>query len=245
MCTVSWLPEAGGYHLFTNRDERLTRAPALPAEARQADGVPFLAPLDGDAGGTWVLVNAFGLTVTLLNRWGVPGDVEPAEPRSRGLLALELASAPSIAQAAARLTPGRLGVTRPCTLVLVEPGRPAWIGTWDGRVLTASEQAAAGFLRSSSSVTEPEVLASRRALFDRLRPVTAVGLAALHRSHAPARGKLSVCMHRDDAATQAATRIEVTATEVRMLHTPGAPCVTAPSAPLTLARQPLPLTVPA
>ena len=245
MCTVSWLPAADGYHLFTNRDERLTRAPALPAAARQADGVPFLAPLDGEAAGTWVLVNAFGLTVTLLNRWGVPGDVEPTEPRSRGLLALDLASAPGIDEAAARLTPARLAVTRPCTLILAAPGRPAWIGSWDGRALAVAAQAEPGFLRSSSSVTEPEVLASRRALFATLVPVTAVGLAALHRSHAPARGRLSVCMHRDDAATQAFTRIEVTPTEVRMLHTPGAPCVAAPAPLLTLARVPLPSPVPA
>lgn len=244
MCTVSWLPQPDGYFLCTNRDERLTRAPALPAEVRVRDGVRFLAPLDGGAGGTWVLVNEFGLAATLLNRWGVPGDVEPVAPRSRGLLVLDLASAASLPEAAARLTPERLRVTRPFTLVLAEAGRPAWIGGWNGVALEVAEQAAPGFLRSSSSVAEPEVLASRRALFAALAPVTTEGLEALHRSHRPSRSRLSVCMHREDAATQAYSRVEVGGALVRLTHTPGAPCETAPSPPLELARRALPCPVP-
>ena len=69
MCTVSWTPLDGGYALAMNRDERRTRAPATPPERRELDGVPVLLPRDGEAGGTWIAVNALGHTLALLNRW--------------------------------------------------------------------------------------------------------------------------------------------------------------------------------
>jgi len=244
MCTVSWLPHPGGYVLFTSRDERKTRAPALPPEVRDRDGVRYMAPIDADAGGTWVLVNEHGLTVALLNRWGVPGDREPTNPRSRGLLVLDLASAPTLAEARVRLTAGLLRVTRPFSLVLVEPDRPAWLASWSGHLLEATTATRPGFLRSSSSVTEPEVLASRQALFAALDPVTAQGLEALHRSHLPERGHRSVCMHREEAETQAFTRIEVSAAQVTLAHAPGAPCETEFLPPLALARRPIPCPFP-
>lgn len=244
MCTVSWLPAPDGYFLCCNRDERFTRAPALPPAVRERDGVCFLAPLDGDAGGTWLVANEHGVTVTLLNRYHVPGYRPPAAPRSRGLLVLDLASARTGAEAAARLVPSLLAVTQPFTLVLAEPGQAATIASWDGLSLGLERQASAGLLRTSSSVTEPEVAESRRRLFAALDRVTPGALAALHRSHDPARGKLSVCMHRGDAETQASSRIEVTGQTVRLDHAPGAPCRTEALPALELARRPLPYPIP-
>src|SRR5262245_8061057 len=67
--TVSWTPTREGYALRFNRDERRTRGPGLPPGMMEGDGVRFLAPTDADAGGTWIGVNQFGLTVGLLNRY--------------------------------------------------------------------------------------------------------------------------------------------------------------------------------
>lgn len=68
MCTVSWLHKAKGYVLLCNRDERHTRKPALGPRISERNGISFIAPVDGDHGGSWIGVNQFGLTLCLLNR---------------------------------------------------------------------------------------------------------------------------------------------------------------------------------
>ena len=96
MCTLSWAPLPGGYALAMNRDEQFHRAAGLPPGVREIEGVAVLCPTDGEAGGSWITVNA--------------------SPVSRGLLVLELAGAASIGEIEQRLR-GREGP--PCE------GRPA------------------------------------------------------------------------------------------------------------------------
>ena len=48
MCTVTWLRERGGYTLLCNRDESLSRKPALAPAVKEHRGVRFIAPEDGD-----------------------------------------------------------------------------------------------------------------------------------------------------------------------------------------------------
>src|SRR5258707_15575033 len=67
MCTATWIRTRDGYELFFNRDELATRKPALPPAAREREGVRFLAPEDGDAGGTWIGVNERAIAVGLAN----------------------------------------------------------------------------------------------------------------------------------------------------------------------------------
>ena len=69
MCTVTWLRERGGYTLLCNRDESLSRKPALAPAVKDHRGVRFIAPEDGDHGGAWIAVNQFALSVCLLNRY--------------------------------------------------------------------------------------------------------------------------------------------------------------------------------
>src|SRR3982751_1081178 len=79
MCTVSWIRTREGYQLLCNRDERHTRRPAQAPTVREDQGVQFIAPIDGDEGGSWIGVNQFGLTLCLLNRYDpqlVPADRE-------------------------------------------------------------------------------------------------------------------------------------------------------------------------
>jgi len=244
MCTVSWLPGTDGYLLCFNRDERFTRAPALPPGLLVHDGVRVLAPRDGDAGGTWFAVNEFGLGLGLLNRYRVPGYQPPVEPRSRGLLVLDLVSARGQVEAVTRLDPKILARTQPFTLIAAEPGRPAAVAAWDGSELVVGHQAEPGMLRTSSSVTEPDVAASRRALFAAAAPYTPASLAALHRSHLPERGRRSVCMHREDAETQSYSEASVETGQVTLRHVPDAPCRGSALPLLTLSRRPLPCSLP-
>ncbi len=89
-----------------NRDEFLHR-PALPPAIRNWAGVRVLAPLDAQAGGSWLGVNAQGLFVALTNR---PTRQGRPSPRSRGLLVKDLLGACRSAEQAAealRALPGR------------------------------------------------------------------------------------------------------------------------------------------
>ena len=244
MCTVSWLPGPDGYTLCFNRDERHTRLPATPPAARTADGVEYLAPLDGDSGGTWLAVNEFGLSLGLLNRYRVPGYVPPAAPVSRGLLILELISSRTALWAMAVLEDRDLAQVQPFSLVALEPGQPARVAAWDGAAVTALTHRAPGLIISSSSVTEPEVALARRTAFASLERITPAGLAALHASHIPARGRCSICMHRDDAETQSFSTVTVAAETITLVHVPDAPCRGTALPPLTLARRPLPCPAP-
>jgi hypothetical protein len=73
MCTVTWLPRPDGYQLLCNRDERDSRQPALGPRLHEQNGVKYIAPVDGDHGGSWIGTNEFGMSLCLLNR---VGDVE-------------------------------------------------------------------------------------------------------------------------------------------------------------------------
>ncbi len=240
MCTVSWLPGAGGYTLCFNRDERFTRSPALPPAPHTRDGMAFLAPLDGDFHGTWLAVNAAGVTVCLLNRYQVPGYQPPARPRSRGLLVLDLIAAGSVRELWRMLEGTDLGQTAPFTLAALEPATVPRVAVWDGATLAGGPRPAPGFLFTSSSVTEPEVAASREATFAAVTAPTPEDLVRLHRSHLPERGRRSVCMHRDDGETQCFSQVTVTEDRVTLLHVPDAPCRGVPLPPLSLERRALP-----
>lgn len=231
MCTASWAPRPDGYTFCFNRDERRTRAPALPPAARDADGIAFLAPLDGDFGGTWIAVNQFGITLALLNRYQHAVAPEPREPRSRGLIILDLIAAANLATIETGLRRLPHDQHRPFSLLAIAPGSPAMIAAWNGRALVVTRHANPGLILTSSSVTEPEVALARTATFAALSPVSAESLEAVHRSHRPERGRRSVCMHRPEAETQSYSRIEVTPEGVRMRHIAGSPCLLIVPAP--------------
>jgi Transport and Golgi organisation 2 len=240
MCTVSWVPGPEGYTLCFNRDERHTRAAALEPERREARGVAFLAPLDGDFGGTWFLVNEHGLTLCLLNRYQVPDYVPPPQPTSRGVLLLSLAPHRQASAALAELGTRSLVAIQPFTIVAVQPNDPPSLAAWDGRRLTLTRHPDPGLLLTSSAVTEPDVAAARTALFAGAGPFTPEVLTELHRSHIPERGRRSVCMHRDDAETQSFSRVTVDPLAITLVHIPDAPCRGTALPPLSLDRHRLP-----
>jgi hypothetical protein len=237
MCTVSWLPTALGYSLWFNRDERHTRAPALPPAPRENRGVRFLAPLDGDFHGSWLAVNELGLAVGITNRYGVPGYSPVTNPESRGRLVLQAIASTTAKEAAALIAGAALSRTQPFTLLAFEPGRPIELVAWDGRMVSRATHGAPGFVLTTSSVAEPEVAQARRAAFAAAGAPSADVLQALHQSHLPDRGRRSICMHRDDAETRSLSLVRVTDSRVTFTYWPGAPCRTTPLAPLGLERR--------
>jgi hypothetical protein len=240
MCTLSWLPEPGGYRLWFNRDERLTRTPALPPALRSHGGLPFLAPLDPEFGGSWIGSNAQGATFCLANRYLGGPPTPPVNRISRGLLLASLLDAPSSDEAAARVERAELERFEPFTVAGFEVGRTVLLLQWDGRRLHAAHHAAPGLVLTTSGHDQAEVEAARRGLFaaaaNRTGGWTADLLRELHGSHRPARGPASVCMHRDEAETVSLSEIAVDTTRIAFSYLAGAPCRDLAPVRLTLDR---------
>ncbi len=87
--------------LAANRDETYDR-PSKPPRVDRAL-IPFLAPVDQRAGGTWIGTSAAGLTVAVTNRRGEAND--PSRP-SRGALVRDALSNGSAAAARVHLQRG-------------------------------------------------------------------------------------------------------------------------------------------
>ena len=244
MCTVSWLFQDAGYELFCNRDETRERSLAQPPRPSEQNGISYLSPRDGDAGGTWIAVNEYGLGLCLLNRYPDPKD---GAFTSRGHLVRELADARTTDEVELRLR--RLESDagpryRPFTLLALEPEEPPLAVAWDGERLLQPSTGPVSPPLSSSSYDPTGIGAVRRHLWadmldselDGRRP-EALDLLEFHASHRPERGPLSPCMHREDARTVSFTRVRVTLAAVEMAYADGPPCQVALSRPLTLIRQ--------
>ncbi len=120
MCTVSWIHEDNGYQLFCNRDERLTRREAQAPVLFERDGVRYLAPVDGEAGGTWIATNEFGVSICLMN--GTTAIDADRRNRRRGLLVAELASAGSVFEVNKRFWQPDPAAYPPFPLAGAQPG---------------------------------------------------------------------------------------------------------------------------
>ncbi len=243
MCTLSWLPRADepgeGYTLAMNRDELRTRAPASPPVLRELRGVPALLPIDGEAGGSWIAVNAFGHALALLNRWE-EGPWDPEKPVSRGLLLVGLAPEPDAAAVEAVLRADSLNRYRPFTLASLTPGRTPRVFEWNGRELRAAEAPAPGLLRTSSGHDQEAAERVRGSLFadaarapGGLQPGT---LVELHRSHRPERGPFSICMHRPEAETVSFSLVSVTRDRVTFRYVDGPPGEQAQASEISIPR---------
>ncbi|MBY0503075.1 MAG: NRDE family protein [Bryobacteraceae bacterium] len=221
---MSWIHEPGGYQMLCNRDEKLTRLPASAPVVETRDGVRFIAPRDGDFGGTWMSVNELGVSLCLLNG---PGSV-PAGARSRGTIVMNVAASKSASAAIDQAAEGNLGAFAPFQLLAVDLHGRACLLAWDGSNAEVIADAAAQMPLTSSSFDTAQVCARRRDTFRRRRvrsgSLTPEFLLDFHRSHEKHPDAYSVCMHRDDAATVSFSWVTVRDTDASYLYSPAAPC---------------------
>jgi len=225
MCTVSWRVQRGGYDLFFNRDELNTRAPEIPPAVDRREGVAFIAPRDGDHGGTWLLANHHGLTVCVLNDYGATWRPPASEPRfSRGQVVLACAAADDPASAAELIRRLPLARTPAFHWVALAPDEEPWVLQWDGNNLSRFSRARSVPPLTSSSYETADVIAMRTWRFGtmvRSPLVPEVGeLAAYHRQHERGCGAHSVLMRRPDASTRSLTQVSVRADRISLGYEP-------------------------
>lgn len=227
MCSLSWSRRAGSFTLVMNRDERRDRAAARPPRRwRGADG-GFTAPLDAEAGGTWIAVSDSGVVLALLNHTGV---VRHEVTRiSRGRLVTTLAAEAGVPDAA-RLRAAGLRSYAPFRLFVTGPRVAPRVFTWNGATLSARRlDPRAGFL-TSSSWNPRAVIPARQArfrAFRRAHPALTRGeLLAFHRQRDDARGTpWAVSMSREDACTVSETVVERRGGRVSMTYRAMPPAV--------------------
>ena len=244
MCTVSFLPTADGFLLTMNRDELHVRPPALPPEFARAGRLRSLYPRErGD--GTWIGVNEAGLVFALLN-WHARPLRDRRPPRRRGTVITTLLAAED--PAAVETIFGGMDVSA------INPFRLV-VAAVDGRVLEEWRSDGSGTLEVtplpwrrahwfSSGFDEPAANRVRAETCKREAwaspPRTSAWLRDLHRSHHPAKGAFSICMHRDDAETVSCTELTVDRSGARMTYSAGPACTPGPRLSWTLPLRPIP-----
>ena len=238
MCTVSWLHQTGGYQLFCNRDEKLTRRRAEPPRLQTRGGVSFLAPIDRDFGGTWIATNEFGVSVCLLNGENRGGTATLLRPvTSRGLLLLELAAAKSAAGVCACISASDLSAFAPFTLAVLEPDRDTMVVEWNGVEQVEVPNGESRLPLTSSSFDAEGVRTMRLQeylLMVSSRQPDEHALLAFHRSHGARPSAYSTCMHREDAETVSFSWIKVRDSAAEFFYSPAAPCRQVPGETTTL-----------
>ena len=97
-----------------------------------------------------------------------------------------------------------------------------------------------GLVRASSGSDQAAAERERGKLFREAaaRPggLTPELLFALHRTHRPEKGPLSICMHREEAVTVSLSLIMVIPSLVRFRYVDGSPCEAGPGTEITLSR---------
>ena len=221
VCTLTWWNGPTGYEVFFNRDERKSRLPAIAPQIHSKSDCRFIAPIDGNAGGTWLASNETGLTVAILNFYEQEVAVSPAKPqfRSRGQLMLELARRKSLEAVNSALVKDNLSQYQAFTLIAFsdQPNFAAWKWRWDGSTLLNPDKTPSIPVCSSSFLTK-EVVQHRHELLKKMTLTSDADSETLARfHHEDDSGNPSahtVLMNRPDAQTWSISRIHVGSTEI-------------------------------
>jgi hypothetical protein len=226
MCTVTLEHQPGGGLVVTmNRDERWGRAPERPPVLHpgRGGGPDWLAPADGERGGTWIGVNADGVVACLLNGYA-EADLEllgrPGVP-SRGAILPELLARPAT-DLEAWLTRTLDPTPYPSFVLLVVDRERTRELSWRlGGGARWRERAGALDMVSSSFWRTEEVLAWRRQRFDEWvasgAPLRA-GVPELNLLEVPGRREWSPFMTRSFSATRSVTQAIVEPAAVRLRY---------------------------
>ncbi|TGK07557.1 NRDE domain protein [Leptospira semungkisensis] len=215
-----------------NRDESVKREPALfPRLIESPNNSKAIAPIDAEAGGTWIgisqnaeitcLVNYYEATLKLLRN-----------PVSRGLLVRSVLLGERTPES---YTAQELEKYYPFKLFQVNE-ETTKIFIWDGKTYEIQEDKENFTVFGSSFTQGPKAQVSRREIFDsHFRPKEmpdSHGFVHMAKefliSHLPEQGALSACMHRRDAHSVSRTVISVDKGSVYFSYKNCQPCEEGP-----------------
>jgi Transport and Golgi organisation 2 len=233
MCTVTILPEAvlSASHkgneeslrlrVACNRDELITRAPALPPVTRRIGNHLAVMPVDPVSGGTWIGANDAGVVCALLNLYAGPRTM--AGPRSRGTVIPPLLGCDSVNKALERVLELPADQYSPFRLLLLDGRHLVECWNQDHAIHSRRESLRTAFMRTSSGLGDDLVTGPRTALFQQFLsaasdPIAADELFHLHQWRG--REELSVRMRRGDARTVSYTVVEIGKRTVRLVYRP-------------------------
>jgi uncharacterized protein with NRDE domain len=206
-----------------NRDERLDR-PAEPPKVWN-EKIPFVAPRDKTAGGTWIGLNRTGVFAGLTNRFGTPPD--PSR-RSRGEIVVFALSEPNAAAGAQRIAaldptshnPFHLVVAdRTSAFLLVNTSESMTLVELQPGIHIATERSF-----DTKTTAREQLIRSRIAPLEQKDPPTDDALIALLSTH----GEPSfdgVCVHVPELnyGTRSSTIVRLGERTSTFLHAEGAP----------------------
>lgn len=226
MCTLTWLINEQGYEVFFNRDEQRSRKRAIPPSYDKT--TDSIMPIDTQGNGTWIAANRSGVTLCLLNNYQAEANIEKNNFISRGSLIPLLFKNKYHEQILQQLQEINLQQYMPfwfCIFpeTLNKSNKTIYIYQWDGKTLT-KEDAAQPMI--SSAISLLEVKQERINLFKKMVKFNTNSKQhlAYHCSHQPEKGKLSVCMHRNDAHTQSLSHITIS-NDITFRYHDAAPCM--------------------
>lgn len=228
MCTVSFIARKHGYLLAMNRDEKLSRVKGLPPNIISVDGRTVVCPSE-PSGGTWMALNDASTAFALINWYSVKASVA-INPVSRGDVVRAVSGQVSADGASHVLAKLPLKHINPFRLIGVFPAKKEifeW--RWNLKALFLSKLPWEPQQWISSGFDEPAAQRVRSMTFNLALKQKSAGsldwLRRLHRSHTPACGPFSTCMHRTDAATVSYTEIVVDRRCTRLSYLPEKPCL--------------------
>lgn len=216
MCTVTAWRDGERLVLTMNRDERIERAPETAPEGASdpSTRIRWVAPRDGQAGGTWMGVNDGGLAACILNGYG-PGETVPrrdAAAPSRGRIVPELMRRPP-AEAIEWIRSGLDPSPYPSFTLVASTAREGRIAVWRPGAGFEIERLEPGWtLRTSSSWAPVEVAAIRAAAFDAWRASGEPhdgSMPTYHLLEIEGRPDVSPLMTRSESATRSVTQAVV------------------------------------
>jgi hypothetical protein len=228
MCTVTFVPKAGGYLLAMNRDDAYSRVAANIPSTLQCNDVTAIYPSES-SGGTWISVNDARLAFALLN-WNRP--TSSPKNRSRGEIIRSLANFVKLDRVAESLEHASLDGINPFRLICFS-GRDQQIREWRWNGVFSTIDHTWEYRHwFSSGLSDDEALARRSAICNAALSdsdaLSVKWIRRLHSSHEADRGAFGICVHRDTGGTLSYTEIEVSAVKATMLYRTGSPCSDAP-----------------
>ncbi len=230
MCTVTFYPGSDHhYRLSMNRDEARTRARADPPKAGICGKTPYLRPIDGSKGGTWIGVNRYGVSMCLMNHYQAP---QPGGPEtdfiSRGWLIPNLMDAADLQDLRRQMAHLSLKRIKPFRLLVVQPDPlEVMIFQWNMRNIESEEQEVRKAIWTSAGQHASLVQKVRSQVFEDFwkekQAVTLDNIKALHATQLPEPGPLAISMSHPKAMSVSNTIIEVSAEKAVMHYLDGFP----------------------